>query len=245
MITLALDSAGKTAGVAIVKDDELIYESYLSNGLTHSETLLALCDNALNSTGLSIKDIDLFAAVTGPGSFTGLRIGIAIIKGFALAANKPCVGVSTLHSLAYGCIINGRIIASLDARRGEVYYAVFEKHGNELTRLCEDDAAPAEQLNFWAKNVKKPVIFIGDGAKICYNALKQAMDEEICAENDFNEKLECILYPKDYRTGRAGSIAKIANEMYLSGKSISADDIMPSYHRLSQAERARQQNENN
>ncbi|MEG1477822.1 MAG: tRNA (adenosine(37)-N6)-threonylcarbamoyltransferase complex dimerization subunit type 1 TsaB, partial [Oscillospiraceae bacterium] len=127
MKCFSLDSAGKTAGVALMEDGRLLYEAYLNSGNTHSVSLLPLVESAFNMAGITAKDIDLFAVNAGPGSFTGIRIGLALVKGLALPNNTPCVGTSTLESLAYGFGGEGTILAALDARRGEVYYAAFTK----------------------------------------------------------------------------------------------------------------------
>ena len=135
MIVLGLDSTGKTASAALVQDGVLIYENYLAAGLTHSERLLTLCDDALRAAGLQVKDVDLFAVTHGPGSFTGLRIGLAAVKGMAMPFHTPCVGVSTLEALAWGLRVDGSALCALDARRGEVYYAAFSvKDGDVYKR---------------------------------------------------------------------------------------------------------------
>ena len=125
MTIFGLDSAGKTAGIAILRDSRLIYECYLATGHTHSETLLCLCKNAFDAAGLSPAEIDVFAAAAGPGSFTGLRIGLAAVKGLAFPHDTPCAAVSTLEALAYSAAVEGTLLCALDARRGEVYWAGF------------------------------------------------------------------------------------------------------------------------
>ena len=128
-ITLAVDSAGKAAGIAILRDEALIYESYLDAGLTHSETLLPMLKSALAATGIAPAEINLYAVSAGPGSFTGLRIGMALAKGLALPNQTPCIGVSTLEALALSVFVpqGSIVVAAEDARRGEVYYAAFEQ----------------------------------------------------------------------------------------------------------------------
>ena len=120
MITLCLDSSGKSATVVLAKDEDLLYSTCLNTGLTHSETLLSLIQQALHASGLTPQDIDQYGICTGPGSFTGLRIGIALVKGLAFSADTPCVPLSTLHVLACGVSWPGIVISALDARRGEV-----------------------------------------------------------------------------------------------------------------------------
>ena len=126
MKILAVDTAGKTAGVAVMEDDRLLYEVYLDAGLTHSETLLPMVDAALKACRLSCADIDLYGVNAGPGSFTGLRIGLAAVKGLALPRQTPCAPVSTLEALAAAHIGEGTVVCALDARRGQVYSAAFD-----------------------------------------------------------------------------------------------------------------------
>lgn len=146
MTIFGLDSAGKTAGIAILRDSRLIYECYLATGHTHSETLLCLCKNAFDAAGLSPAEIDVFAAAAGPGSFTGLRIGLAAVKGLAFPHDTPCAAVSTLEALAYSAAVEGTLLCALDARRGEVYWAGFFAADGAVERLCPDESAPAASL---------------------------------------------------------------------------------------------------
>ena len=128
MIVLGMDSSAKTAGVAILRDGALLYESWLGTGFTHSETLLELTDAALRAVRITPAQVDVYAVTAGPGSFTGLRIGMALVKGLADANNTPCVPVSTLRALAAACDVPGLVVPAMDARRGEVYTAAFVKN---------------------------------------------------------------------------------------------------------------------
>ena len=121
MICMGIDAAGRTAGVALTKDDQLLYECFVNGGLSHSETLMGLVDGAFKATGLAPTDLDLYGVCAGPGSFTGLRIGLATVKGLAFVNNTPCAGVSTLEALALPQQGEGTVLCALDARRGEVY----------------------------------------------------------------------------------------------------------------------------
>ena len=159
MNILAIDTAGKTAAVAVMRDDTLLYEMASNTGLTHSETLLPMVDTALKACGLTPAQLDLYAVTNGPGSFTGLRIGLAAVKGLAFAANTPCAGVSTMAALAYGV-----------CRRGQVYWAGFDLATH--ARLTPDAAEPVTALEAFVKECKKPLIFVGDGAALCYNTYK-------------------------------------------------------------------------
>ena len=146
MNILAVDTAGKTAGVALLQDDRLLYEVYLDVGMTHSETLMPMIDTCLKMCGMTCADIDLYGVNAGPGSFTGLRIGLAAVKGLAFPRETLC---------------------ALDARRAQVYSAAFELSTHR--RLLEDDARAVADLAEFVENCKKPLFFVGDGASLCYN----------------------------------------------------------------------------
>lgn len=168
MITFGLDSAGRTAAVGVMRDEELLYEAFLSAGHTHSEVLMELVDGAFKATGLSPADVDLWGVCAGPGSFTGLRIGLATVKGLALVHKAPCAAVSTPEALAFSCPAGqGTVLAALDARRGEVYWAAFDLESH--ARLAPDAASPVKELAQFVENCKKPLFFVGDGAALCYN----------------------------------------------------------------------------
>ena len=146
MNILAVDTAGKTAGVALLQDDRLLYEVYLDAGMTHSETLMPMIDTCLKMCGMTCADIDLYGVNAGPGSFTGLRIGLAAVKGLAFPRETLC---------------------ALDARRAQVYSAAFDLATH--SRLLEDDARAVADLADFVENCKKPLFFVGDGASLCYN----------------------------------------------------------------------------
>lgn len=223
MKILAVDTAGKTAGVALLQDGRLLYEVYLDGGLTHSETLLPLIDNYLKLCGLTCADIDLFGVNAGPGSFTGLRIGLAAVKGLAFPRHTPCAPVSTLEALAVGHVGQGTVLCALDARRGQVYSAAFDLETH--ARLLEDDARAAASLADFVKSCKKPLFFVGDGAYLCYNIYSEA---------------EGVLpVPPALRGGRAAGVALAAQRMAEAGQTVSPEALLPDYHRLSQAERER------
>ena len=161
MNILAVDTAGKTAGVALMQDERLLYECYLDGGLTHSETLLPLIDHCFKLCGMTCADIDLFGVNAGPGSFTGLRIGLAAVKGLAFPRETLCAPVSTLEALAAAHVGEGTILCALDARRAQVYSAAFDLATHQ--RLMEDDARAVDDLADFAENCKKPLFFVGDG----------------------------------------------------------------------------------
>lgn len=222
MTVFGIDSAGSTAGVAVLRGGVLVYDCMLEAGRTHSETLLPLCENAFAALGLSPADVDVFAAAAGPGSFTGLRIGLSMVKGLAFPHNTPCAPVSTLAAIAASVPAAGTLLTALDARRGEVYWAAFEARGGMLTRLTPDAAAPAAALRPFAEQAEGPVYLLGDGAQIVRDALP---DLESLA-----------LYPADYRRGRAAGVCRAALQ---SGRTVPPALLCPDYHRLSQAQRER------
>lgn len=227
MNILAIDTAGRTAAVAVLRDDTLLYECNANTGLTHSETLLPMVDAALKACGLRCKDIDLFGVTAGPGSFTGLRIGLSAVKGMAFDRNVPCAGVSTLEALACGMSGEGTVVGALDARRGQVYWAGFDLASHE--RLTPDTAAPVETLEKFVADCKKPLIFVGDGAGLCYNRFGNA-----------DGVLDC---PAALRVLRGAGVALAARRMWESGLAVPPAQLLPDYHRLSQAERERAERE--
>ena len=185
MTVLGLDCAGKTAGVALCRDGELFYESRLCAGFTHSETLLPLCEEALRACRLSLQDISLLAVTAGPGSFTGLRIGLATVKGLAFAHGTPCAGVSTLEALAFCAPPVGSCVCALDARRGEVYHAGFSMGPQGPARLWPDGHGPASALAGQALCLPGPVWLLGDGAPLVLDALggRRAQDVFLLPEH--------------------------------------------------------------
>ncbi|MGN0662859.1 MAG: tRNA (adenosine(37)-N6)-threonylcarbamoyltransferase complex dimerization subunit type 1 TsaB [Faecalibacterium sp.] len=225
MNILAVDTAGKTAGVALLQDDRLRYECYLDAGMTHSETLMPLIDTCLRLCGMRCSDIDVYGVNAGPGSFTGLRIGLATVKGLAFPRETPCAPVSTLEALAAAHIGEGTVLCALDARRAQVYCAAFDLATH--TRLLEDDARAVDDLEQFVKTCKKPVFFVGDGASLCYNKYGQ---------------LPGVLpVPPALRGGRAAAVAFVAKQMAEDGRTVLPEALLPDYHRLSQAERERAQ----
>ena len=223
MNILAVDTAGKTVGVALMQDDRLLYECYLDAGMTHSETLMPLIDTALKLCGLTCADIDLYGVNAGPGSFTGLRIGLAAVKGLAFPRETLCAPVSTLEALAAAHTGEGTLLCALDARRAQVYSAAFDLATH--TRLLEDDARAVADLASFVENCKKPLFFVGDGASLCYNS--------------YGNLPGVLCVPPALRGGRAGAVALVARQMAQRGEAVLPEALLPDYHRLSQAERER------
>lgn len=228
MITLALESTAKIASVALTKDGEVLYLSQENNGLTHSELLLPMVEQAFTQTGLCLDDVSLLCCTVGPGSFTGVRIATSMIKGFALGRDIPVVGVSTLLSLAQNAAsLNGIICPVMDARREQVYTALFSAENGFVRRIGEDCAMSltdlAEQLKAYQN---QPIYFVGDGYSITTKFMEKAgvsfveTDATLIGQN-------------------AASTAILAEQLFKEGKAISADTLQPLYLRLPQAERER------
>lgn len=212
MKILALDTTALTATAAISDDDKLIGLYTLNTALTHSETMLPMIENLLHNSKIPLDEINLFACSAGPGSFTGVRIGISIIKGLAFGTGKPCIGISTLEALAHNMNgFNGIICPVMDARRSQVYNALF-RNGE---RLCEDRVITVEELRNDLQKYGEPIYYTGDGYKLI----------------DFNQTYT----PELLRYQNAYSVAQCA----LNGNYTTDIEISPVYLRASQAERER------
>lgn len=225
MKIFAVDTSAKSASVALVEDGVIKGEYFINTMLTHSETLMPMVDSLLKSVRVEPKDIDYFAVNCGPGSFTGLRIGIAAIKGMAFAMDKPCVAVSTLESMAYNLSIdNGIICAVMDARCNQVYNALFDVTNGEVTRICDDRALQIDELLAGLKTFDKKIVLVGDGAKLCYGKMSSELENlELSAEN--------------VRYQRASSTALVAEKAVQNGETVTCSQLMPTYLRLPQAQR--------
>ena len=227
MRLLAFESSAKAASAALLCDGMLEGESYLNCGQTHSSTLTRLAENLLASCALRVEDVDAVAVASGPGSLTGIRIGVAAAKGFAWGRELPLFGVSTLEAMAVGCRhLNGIICCSMDARRAQVYNALFRAENGELTRLTPDRAISLEQLKEDLEKYSSNTFLVGDGAQLCYNELEQELSF-------------LSLLPEHIRLQRAASVALTAWPRLTSGERPSAEELVPNYLRLSQAERER------
>ncbi len=223
MKLLAIDSSAKSASVAICENGKLISECYVNALLTHSRTLMPMVNNALTQADLSIKDIDAFCVNVGPGSFTGIRIGVAAVKGLALAENKPCAGISTLESAAYNFSDeNCLVCVAMDARCNQVYTAIFRCLNNDVKRLCEDKAISIDELYSELSQFKEKIYLAGDGAELCMSA--------------FGEKLENIFLSGENRRYQRAFGTALAAE---NKTDVFADSTLlaPVYLRLPQAER--------
>ena len=172
MNILGIDSSAVSVGAALVCDGKLLADGFINNKITHSQTLMPLVLSLLDNSRLTLADIDVFAVSAGPGSFTGLRIGISAVKGMAYALGKPCRAVSTLAAMAYNVpLFEGIVCAVMDARCSQVYNALFEVNGGAVTRLCDDRALKTDELKaeLEANYADKRIILVGDGAALCYD----------------------------------------------------------------------------
>lgn len=225
MLILALDSTAVTASVALCRDETPIASFHVKNGNTHSETLLPMVEAVLKTAGLGVDDVDLFACSVGPGSFTGVRIGVATIKGLAFGKNKPCIGVSTLEALALNAIpFDGIISPVMNARRGQVYNALFRYENGVLVRLCPDRALSALELEAELAKKGEPFALVGDGVEeMARVAVKTAP-----------ERISALLTDQN-----AVSVARCAYRAFLDGQLGTDAELKPVYLRLPQAERER------
>ena len=233
MKILALESSAVACSAALCEDENLIAQSFQDNGLTHSVTLLPMAAALLEQCGASLEQVDVVAVAAGPGSFTGVRIGVAAAKGLAWPGSKPCAACSTLESMAWGVAHMGMdICAVMDARRNQVYNARFLGTGDGLERLTPDRAIGMDALAEELKNRGKPQILVGDGAVLCYTTCKEL-------------GLDVRLAPPHLRQQSAWGVARCALELARAGRLTDAASLAPEYHRLSQAERERLEKERN
>lgn len=224
MLILALESSAKAASVALMQDAELLAQYSQCSGLTHSRTLLPMVEDMLKNTDKKLADVDFIAVAHGPGSFTGIRIGVSTVKGLAWASDKKCVGVSTLAAMAWhGAAAGGLVCPVMDARRSQVYNALFEIKDGAPERLCRDRAIALSELAAELKGYDREVLLVGDGARLSFDYLTA-------------EGISCRIAPQNLVYQSAWGVGMEA----LRIKPGTADDILPVYLRLSQAERERQ-----
>lgn len=227
MLILAFETSAKAASVALLEEGKLLGEAYQNTGLTHSQTLMVMAENLLSQCGKTVADVTDVAVAAGPGSFTGVRIGVAAAKGFAWGRELPCYGVSTLESMALGLgAWQGYVCPCMDARRSQVYNALFYVNKGTVTRVCEDRAISLAELGEELKKLEEPIFLVGDGSNLCYNTLLESVPN-------------LVLPPEHRMHQRAGGVALAALEKIRAGESGDANALTPNYLRLSQAERER------
>ena len=232
MKILAFETSAKAASVALLDGGKLLAESYQNTGLTHSQTLMVMAQDMLKSCNLDVSAVEAVAVAAGPGSFTGVRIGVAAAKGFAWGAQLPCYGVSTLEAMARSLgVYQGYIVPAMDARRNQVYTAIFHAEKGILTRVEEDMAISLAELGEKIKIFAEAVFLVGDGAVLCYNTLL--------------EEVPGLVLPPEHRMHqRAAGVALAAQALADAGEPGNGAELTPNYLRLSQAERERAAREN-
>ena len=225
MLILAFETSAKAASVALHDGEKLLGESYQNTGLTHSQTLMVMAEDLLKQCGKTAADVTAVAVAEGPGSFTGVRIGVAAAKGFAWGAEIPCYGVSTLEAMAASLNAwEGTVCPVMDARRSQVYNALFSADCGSYTRIRDDRAISLQELGEELQKMPKPVFLVGDGSVLCYNTLL--------------EKVSDLVLPAEHRMHqRAVGVAICAAEKIARGEAGNGGDLTPNYLRLSQAER--------
>lgn len=225
MNILAVDTSATSASVCVAQENKIIGEFSINTSLTHSQTLVPMIEQVSEKTGISLDNIDAIAVNAGPGSFTGVRIGVAAVKGIAFSRNIPCVSVSTLESMAYNMLDSECIVcAVMDARCSQVYNALFKVSNGEVERLIEDRALSLADLKLDLQKFSEKIILVGDGAEITFNYLENSLQNVFLAS--VNNRIQ-----------KASSIACVAFEKIKNDETISASELMPVYLRLPQAQR--------
>ena len=227
MLTLSFETSAKAASVALMDGCKLLGESYQNTGLTHSQTLMVMAEDLLKTCGRTPQQVEAVAVAAGPGSFTGIRIGVAAAKGFAWGAQLPCYGVSTLEAMARTLgVYDGYVLPVMDARRNQVYNTLFLAEEGRLTRIREDRAISLADLAEELKILQKPIFLVGDGSNLCYNTLLETVPN-------------LVLPPEHRMHQRAVGVGLAAAEMIAQGLPGNGAELIPNYLRVSQAERER------
>lgn len=227
MLTLAFETSAKAASVALMENGKLLGESYQNTGLTHSQTLMVMAEDLLKQCGKTVSDVTAVAVAEGPGSFTGVRIGVAAAKGFAWGRQIPCYGVSTLEAMAVSLgTYEGYVCACMDARRSQVYNALFLVDRGAAERFSEDRAIALADLKTELEHIDGPIYLVGDGSNLTYKTLS-------------GEIPNLILPPEHRMHQRAVGVALLAEQKQSAGETGDGNAMTPNYLRLSQAERER------
>ena len=232
MLILAFETSAKAASVALHDGQKLLAEGYQNTGMTHSQTLMVMAEDALKQCGKTAADVTAVAVAEGPGSFTGVRIGAAAAKGVAWGREIPCYGISTLEAMAHSLgSSQGYICPAMDARRAQVYNALFYVNHGEITRVAPDRAIALADLGEEIKNLTEPVFLVGDGSNLCYNTLLKDVPN--------------LVLPSEHRMHqRAVGVALLAATQAAQGIAPTGAELTPNYLRLSQAEREKLEREN-
>ena len=231
MKILALETSAKAVSAAVTENGRVLASGYQDTGLTHSRTLMPIVEHIMKNAEITMAEISAVAVAVGPGSFTGIRIGVSAAKGLAFAASIPAVGVSTLAALARNAAFaDGLVVCAMDARRNQIYNALFEAKNGALTRLTPDRAIGLDELSEELRGDSRPKIVVGDGGRLCAEALAAA-------------DVACRLAPPHLVMQHAVSVALEAEEAARKGGLVSAQELLPVYLRPPQAERLRKERE--
>ena len=227
MLILAFETTAKAGSVALLEGNKLLAESYQNTGLTHSQTLMVMAEDMLKASGKTMADVSAVAVAEGPGSFTGVRIGVAAAKGLAWGGQIPCYGVSTLESMALTLgAYQGYVCPVMDARRNQVYNALFYVNCGHLERITEDRAIALTDLAEELKALTEPIFLVGDGSNLTFSTLK--------------DTIPALVLPPEHRMHqRASGVALAAAKKIAAGDPGDGAALTPNYLRLSQAERER------
>ena len=227
MLILAFETSAKSCSVAIHDGEKLLAESYQNSGLTHSQTLMVMAEDLLKVCGKTASDVTHLAVAAGPGSFTGVRIGVAAAKGFAWGAQLPVYGVSTLEAMALALgVTEGHVCCCMDARRSQVYNAIFLADSGKLTRISEDRAIALADLKEELEHIDGPIYLVGDGAAL--------------AHKNLSPDIPALILPPEHRMHqRASGVALAACDAICRGEKGDGAALQPNYLRMSQAERER------
>ena len=232
MKILAFDTSAKTASVAVCDGGNILGVSNIDNGLTQSELVLPMAEALLSQLKMSFADVELYAVTVGPGSFTGVRIGVSTVKGLAFGRDIPCAPVSTLEALAENAAgLTGLIVPCMDARRGQFYTATFAATAEGISRMTPDRAISAEELAAELRSYEGDIYITGDGYDVAHKLLTSL-------------GVKLAVTPYLLRSQNAVSIARVAEKMYAQGLCVSERELAPTYLRLPQAERERLEREN-
>ena len=231
MLILAFETSAKAASVALMDEQKLLGESYQNTGLTHSQTLMVMAEELLKQCGKTVSDITAVAVAEGPGSFTGVRIGVAAAKGFAWGGELPCYGVSTLEAMAESLgAYQGHVCCCMDARRNQVYNALFYVNRGIVERVKDDRAIALAELKEELKSLNGPIFLVGDGSNLAHRTL--------------SGEVENLILPPEHRLHqRAAGVAILAAKKIAAGETGDGNALTPNYLRLSQAERERMERE--
>lgn len=227
MLIFGIDTCCMAATAALMDEKKLIAQTVIHHKKTHSQKMMPQIKAMFAQAEIALDAVDCFAAAVGPGSFTGVRIGVATAKGLAQAAQKPCAAISTLHALANNsALFDGILCPILDARRNQVYNALF-RGGKQLVRLCEDRALALSDLLAALKQQEVPVLFCGDGTLV----YREVIEEALGSQAVFAQRMQNM--------NLAGSVAELAFAAVENGAAVPYGELIPQYVRLSQAERER------